>query len=116
MHFSASSAIIIELKSMREVQCNPMTERLYSALGYDVPLTLEDKLRRAMRAARFEETPPAVWRKVLPTIPEGVSTTRADEMFTWARSLILESERAKGLSDIQAQRNTALRLLSGNDF
>jgi hypothetical protein len=94
-----------------------MTERLYSALGYnDVPLALEAKLRRAMRAARFEETPPAVWLKVLPTIPEGVSTTQAEEMFDWARSLILDTERSKGIAEMQARRNTAQQLLSAHDF
>jgi len=55
---------------------------LNAALGYDDSnLTLVDKLCRAVRAAKFEETPPHIWRKVLPSIPEGVSTTRANEMF-----------------------------------
>ncbi len=79
-------------------------------------LSLEDKIRRAIRAARFEETPKAVWLKLLPTIPEGVSTTRANEMFCWARSLILDSELSSGLSVTEAHRNTVQRLLIKNDY
>ena len=90
--------------------------RLNAVLGRDIAnLTLEDKLRNALHAARFEETPVEVWRKVLPTIPEGVSTMRANEMFCWARSLILDNELSSGLSHVEAHRNTVQRLLTKND-
>jgi hypothetical protein len=45
-----------------------------------------------------------------------VSTTQAEEIFDWARSLILDSERAKGISEMQARRNAVWRLLSANEF
>jgi hypothetical protein len=79
-------------------------------------LSLEQKLRRAIRAAKCGDTPESVWRKVLLTIPEGVSTTRANEMFCWARSLILDQERSKCTSEAEALQNTVRRLLTSNVY
>ena len=72
--------------------------------------------RRAIRAAKFEEMPATIWRKILPTIPEGVSTTRASEMHSWARSLILDRELAKGIPEALAIENTARMLLADNVY
>ena len=77
--------------------------------------SLEEKIRLAIRAAKFDETPKAIWLKVLPTIAEGVSTTRANEMFCWARSMILDQERGNGLSEPEAHRNMVQRLLASDD-
>ena len=79
--------------------------RLSTMMGSE-SASLEEKIRRAIRAAKFEETPVAVWLKVLPTIAEGVSTTRANEMFCWARSMILDQERSNGLSEPEAHLRT----------
>ena len=87
--------------------------RLSAIAGHD-SVSLEEKIRRAIRAAKFEETPKAVWLKVLPTIAEGVSTTRANEMFCWARSMILDQERGNGLSEPEAHRSMVQRLLASN--
>jgi len=89
-----------------------LERRLSRAMGHDDgAFTLEDKLRRALRAAKFEETPPAIWRKVLPNIPEGVSTTRAGEMFNWVRSLLIDKERHNGLSEVEAWQSAAQQML-----
>jgi len=79
-------------------------------------LSLEQKLLRAIRAARLEETSDWGWDKVIQTISEGVSTTRANEMFCWARSLILDQERQSCTSEAEACRNTARRLLEANVY
>ena len=93
-----------------------LNARLAVALGQGTgPSTLEDKLRRALYAARFEETPLAVWRKVLPTIPEGVSTTRANELFCWARSHIVDAELRRGASAVDAYRIAARHLLANEE-
>ena len=89
-----------------------LTACLNAALGYDTSFTVEAKLRRALRAAKFEETPSHVWRKVLPTMPEGVGTTRANELFCWARSHIVDAELRKGASVVDAYRIAARRLLA----
>jgi hypothetical protein len=88
---------------------------LSGVMGHD-NLSLEQKLRRAIRAAKSDDTPLAFWRKVLPTIPEGVSTTRANEMFCWARSLILDQERKNCASEAEALQNTVRRLLTSNVY
>ena len=100
--------------SHSDVGVQTTLNRLNYLMGSN-PLSLEDKIRRAIRAAKLEETPKAVWLKVLPTIPEGVSTTRVNEMFCWARSLILDNELSSGLSHAEAHRNTVQRLLTKND-
>jgi len=93
-----------------------LVARLNAALGYDdTNLTLEAKLRRALRAAKFEETPSHVWRKVLPTMSEGVSTMRANELFCWARSHIVDAELRKGAAVADAYRIAARRLLAGDE-
>ena len=89
--------------------------RLNILLGYD-KLSLEEKLRRAIRAAKFEETPKATWLKILPTIPEGVSTTRSNEMFCWARSMILDRELGTGISQSDALKNTVECLFNSNVY
>ncbi|NJM39350.1 MAG: hypothetical protein HC853_00555 [Anaerolineae bacterium] len=92
-----------------------LTVRLNTALGVDTSLSLEAKLRRALRAAQFEETPSHVWRKVLPSMPEGVGTMRANELFCWARSHMVDAELRKGASLVDAYRIAAHRLLSSAD-
>jgi len=79
-------------------------------------LSIEESGRRAIRAAKFEETPMDVWLKVLPTIPEGVSTTRASELFGWAREMLIERERERGLSETAAIEAATLTLLTENVY
>lgn len=90
-------------------------KRLNRVIGYDT-LSMEEKIRRAVRAAKFEERESPLWLRVLPTIREGVSTTRANEMFLTARNIILAQERVKATSEEEAQRITARRLLASNDY
>jgi hypothetical protein len=89
--------------------------RLNHILGYD-QLSLEEKVRRAVRAAKFEERESRLWLRIVPTIPEGVSTTRASELFMLARNMILTQERATAASEEEAQRITGQRLLASNDY
>ncbi len=106
---SATAIDVAQDKSANSAE----SARLAAALGQDTAaLTLKDKLRRALRAARFEETPPTVWRKVLPTMPEGVGTMRANDLFCWARSHMVEAELGKGSSVTGAYRAAARRLLA----
>jgi hypothetical protein len=109
-----TTAIQAWLQTLRDEQLERL-RKLDRALGND-KLSLEEKARRTIRAAKFGETPKAVWFKIFPTIPEGVSTTRANEMFCWARSTILEQELRKGLPEEQAIQNTVRCLLSGNVY
>jgi hypothetical protein len=90
--------------------------RLNAVIGYD-KLSLEEKIRRAVRAAKFDEQREGkAWLRLLPMIPEGVSTMRANEMFCLARGMLLDQELARGLSAIEAQRITAQRLLASNVY
>jgi hypothetical protein len=93
--------------------------RLNAVIGYDKlsNLSLEEKIQRAVRAAKFDEQHEGTaWLKLLPMIPEGVSTMRANEMFSLARGMVLHQERMRGLPEAEAQRATAQRLLASNVY
>jgi hypothetical protein len=70
------------------------------------------RARDAMRAAKFEETSPELWKRVLRTIPEGMSTTRANELFMWARQMLINREQQKGCSEAEAKRRAARSMLT----
>lgn len=78
--------------------------------------SLERRIRLAVQALTLDDTPLATWRKILPTIPDGISTTRSNEMFCWARDLILDQEREQCASEAVALQNTGQRLLSANVY
>jgi hypothetical protein len=88
-------------------------ERMNMIMG-QTNLSLEQKIRQAIRAAKYEEMPLAAWHKASSTIPEGASTTQANEMFCWARSMIFDLERASCLNEAEARKKTALRLLAND--
>jgi hypothetical protein len=87
--------------------------RLNKAIGYD-KLSLEGKIRRAVRAAKMEMHP--VWIASMRTISSARKLDGANELFLMARDALYFQERRKGLSDVDARRVTAQRLLKSNDW
>lgn len=75
------------------------------------PLSLEDKIRRAIRALRFEQRDEKLWLRVAPNVPEGAATTLSAEMFMMARDMILAEMRKIMPTEETAQRATADHLL-----
>jgi len=87
--------------------------RLNHILGYDT-LSLEEKIRRAVRAAKLEMTP--VWTKTMRSLPPYYKTEGANELFLMARDALYFQERRKGLSERDTKLSTAQRLLNSNDW
>ena len=88
-------------------------ERLNRAIGYD-QLSLEEKVRRAVRAAKLEMTPR--WTEICHHLTVAQKMKAANEMFVYARRQLYFQEIRKGLSQSQAQMQAAKRILNGNDW
>jgi hypothetical protein len=73
---------------------------------------LNQALRLAIRAARFEMEPK--WIEVLRELPSEVKLSNANALWLTARDMLYFQERAKGLAEIDARRSAARRLLLTN--
>jgi hypothetical protein len=87
--------------------------RLNKVIGYD-KLSLEEKIRRAVRAAKMEMHP--VWIASMQKLSSAKKLEGANDLFLMARDALLFQERRKGLSEIHARHATAQRLLKSNDW
>jgi hypothetical protein len=86
---------------------------LNRVLGYD-QLSLEEKIRRAVRAAKLEMTP--AWTEAMRALPPYYKAEGANELFLMARDALYFQERRKGLSERDAKLVVAQRLLNSNDW
>jgi hypothetical protein len=69
------------------------------------------RARDAIRAAKFEEPPLHVQRRLRDAMLEGAAVMRAHELWAWARATLIERERAAGRSEEEAQRAAAIAML-----
>ena len=88
-------------------------EKLNRAIGYD-KLSLEEKLRRAVRAAKLEMTPK--WTEVCRNLTGAQKMEASNEMFVFARQQLYFQELAKGHSEHEARLQAAQRMLNSNDW
>ncbi len=88
-------------------------EKLNRAIGYD-KLSLEEKLRRAVRAAKLEMTPK--WTEICRSLTVAQKMTAANEMFVFARQQLYFQEIKKGFSEPEARSRAAQRILDANDW
>jgi hypothetical protein len=88
-------------------------ERLNKVLGYD-KLSMEEKIRRAVRAAKMEMHP--VWIEAMRKQPIHAKMKSANEMFVFARRMLYFQEIEAGHSEKEARRIAAQRMLNGNDW
>ena len=88
-------------------------EKLNRAIGYDT-LSLEEKLRRAVRAAKLEMTPK--WTEICRTLSPAEKMARSNDLFLMARTALYFQERNKGLGEREAQLAAAQRMLVSNDW
>ena len=87
--------------------------RLNAVIGYD-KLSLEEKIRRAVRAAKLEMHP--VWIASMRALSSARKLDAANDLFLMARDALYFQERRKGLNDMDARHATAQRLLKSNDW
>ncbi len=80
-------------------------ERIFFPQG----LTLEDRVRLAVRAAKMEMEPKYV--EILRQIPPGVKVRQAFEMWDMARDALYQQGLRRGLSPEEAMQDAARRLL-----
>lgn len=76
-------------------------------------LSAEEKVRRAVRAAWFEM--PQVWVDALRLMPSDVKLTNANSLWRHAREMLYFQGLEHGLSEREAWRDAAKRLLENND-
>jgi len=88
-------------------------KRLNRVLGYD-KLSLEDRVRMAVRVAKSEMTPQ--WIAAMKALPGSRKLTNANSLFVMARQTYYNQARAQGLNEIEAWRAAAARMLRGNDW
>ena len=69
------------------------------------------RARDAIRAAKFDEPPLHVQRRMRDAMPEGMAATRANELWVWAREMLVERAKAAGRTEDEAQRAAALVML-----
>lgn len=77
-------------------------------LGYD-KLSATEKVRRAVRAARFEM--PQVWIDALRRMPSEVKLTNANSLWVLAREMLYFQGMENGMNESDAWREAATRLL-----
>jgi len=80
-------------------------------LGY-AQLSSEEKIRRAVRAAKLEILP--MYTAILRTIPPEVKLANAYSLFIMARDALYHQEIRRGMSPEDAIRVAARRLLNSN--
>ena len=106
-HAESQSAI---LRGNR-AQTDDFIRRVNVAIGYD-KLSLEDRLRGAVREALAEVTP--AWILAMQTIPVWRKLENSNSMFLTARDLLYHQVIRAGCSPDRAYEEAARRLLNGN--
>ncbi|GEM_PF-3222446 len=89
-----------------------MGDRINLMLGY-LQLTAEEKVRRAVQAAWFEM--PQAWVDALRKMPSDVKLTNANNLWRHAREMLYFQALEHGLSEEDAWREAAKRLLEDHD-
>ena len=89
-------------------QPDPILARMES-IFFPNGLTLEDRVRMGVRAAKLEMVP--AHTEILRKIPPGVKVTQAFAMWNWARDMLCAQGIRRGLSPEEAMRDAARRLL-----
>jgi hypothetical protein len=92
-------------------QPDPILARLERRL-FPQGLTSEEKIRRAVRAAKLEIVPAYV--EILKKLPPEVKLANAYSLFTMARDALCQQEIRRGLSPEEAKRVAAQRMLKSN--
>lgn len=75
-------------------------------------LTSEERIRRAVRAAKQEMTP--AYLEVLRNLPPAMKLANANSLFVMARDALYQQEIRRGCSPEEAMRIAAQRLLSSH--
>lgn len=75
-------------------------------------LTSEERIRRAVRAAKLEMSPAYI--DILRKVPPEVKLANANSLFVMARDALYHQEIRHGHSPEEAMRIAAQRLLSGH--
>ena len=88
-------------------------EKLNRIIGYD-KLTLEEKIRRAVRVAKLEMHP--VWIDAMRKLPGHKKTQHSAEMWRFARQTLYRQEIRHGKTEAEAWAAVAIRLLASNDW
>ena len=87
--------------------------RLNVAIGYD-KLTLEEKIRRSVRAAKLEMHP--VWTEAMRKLPGTRKMHAASEMFAFAREVLYVQELEHGKTSDDAKQAVIKRIMNSNDW
>ena len=87
--------------------------RLNAVIGYD-KLSMEEKIRRAVRAAKLEMHP--VWTEACRNLPVAKKMKGANELFVFARQMMYFQELRAGHTEVEAWRIAAQRMLKSNDW
>ena len=82
------------------------------AMFNQTSLSSEEKIRRAVRAAKLELTPAYV--EFLRKVPPDVKLANAYSLFSMARDALYHQELRRGRSPQEAMRVAAQRLLNSN--
>ena len=82
------------------------------AMFNQTSLSSEEKIRRAVRAAKLELTPAYV--EFLRNVPPDVKLANAYSLFNMARDALYHQELRRGRSPQEAMRVAAQRLLNSN--
>ena len=88
-------------------------KRLNVIIGYD-KLTLEEKVRRAVRAAKLEMTSQSI--NAMRELPPSVKLARSSDLFTFAIDQLCAQEQRTGFDVAIAQVRAAQRMLNANDW
>ena len=83
-------------------------------LGWE-KLSSEEKIRRAVRAAKLE-LKPVEYVEILKRLPPEVKLANAYSLFVMARDLLYFQEIRRGLSPAEATRVAAQRMLKCNGW
>jgi len=90
---------------------DPLLARLEKRL-FPQGLTSEEKIRRAVRAAKLEMVPAYV--EILKKIPPEIKLANAYSLFAIARDALYQQEIRRGHSPEEARRIAAQRMLNCN--
>jgi len=89
-------------------QPDPILARMES-IFFPNGLTLEDRVRMGVRAAKLEMEPQ--WVEILRQLPPGVKLYQAFALWRMARDMLYSQGIRRGLSPEEAMRDAARRLL-----
>jgi hypothetical protein len=106
MQISDQDSVIGEFLRSRAAKRAAVRDRVPAEMDLIVA-----RARDAIRAAKFDEPPLRVQRRMRDAMPEGMAATRANELWVWAREMLVERAKAAGRTEDEAQRVAALAML-----